>query len=121
MLSDSPRVLEHGTSRPGRWLRARRTRIAFSIAAVEAILVAVFHDVSRWTVIGVAIAAVALFLLVGRDSRSDTVRQVSWILAASQLLAVLAAILAFIVVWTAIVLVVVFALIALFVVFADRR
>lgn len=121
MVSHSSRAIEHGTSRAGRWLRARRTRIALFIAALEAIVVAIFHDVSRWTVIGVAIVAVALYMLAGRDSRSDTFRQTTWILAASQLLAVLAAILAFIVFWTAIVLVVVFAVVALVVIWSDRR
>jgi hypothetical protein len=121
VLGDSQRVLEHGTSRSGRWLRARRTRTAFLIAAIEALLVYVFHDVSRWAVIGVAALALVFYLYVGRDARSDTVRQVSWIFAASQLLAVVAAILAFLLVWAAIVAVAVFAAIALLVVFSDRR
>src|SRR5437868_10226282 len=90
-------TIEHGTSRSGRWLRARRTRFALWIAAIEAILVAVFHSTSRWTVIGLAIVAVALYVAAGRESRSDTARQISWIFAASPLLAVVAAILAFIV------------------------
>jgi cytochrome b561 len=117
----NPGVVEHGTSRAGRWLRARRNRIALSIAAVEAIIVAVFHDVSRWTVIGLAVVAVAVYIAAGRESRHDTLRQTSWIFATSQLLAVVAAILAFIVFWTAIVFVVIFALVALFFVFSDRR
>ena len=121
MLTGSPHVIEHGTSKPGRWLRTRRVRIALSIAAIEAILVAIFHDVSRFTVIGAAIVAAVVYWGWGRNSRSDTTRQATWILVASQLLAVLAAILAFIVFWTAIVLVVVFALVALFFVFTDRR
>jgi cytochrome b561 len=122
VLSGTPQAtIEHGTSRPGRWLRARRTRISLGIAAVEALLVAVFHDVSRFTVIGLAALAVVIYWYAGRNSRSDTVRQTTWIFAASQLLAVLAAILAFIVFWMAIVLVVIFALVALFFVFTDRR
>jgi hypothetical protein len=114
-------TIEHGTSRTGRWLRIRRTRIALWIAAIEAVLVAVFHSTSRWTVIGLAIVAVALYVAVGRESRSDTFRQLTWIFAVSQLLAVVAAILAFIVFWTAIIAVAVFAVIALFFVFTDRR
>jgi hypothetical protein len=118
-MSDA--VVEHGYSRPARWLRERRVRIALWIAAIEAIIVAVFHDVSRWTVIGLAILAVALYVFAGRESRSLTFRQVTWIFAASQLLAVIAAILAFIVFWTAIIAVCVFAVIALWFVFTDRR
>ena len=118
-MSDS--AIEQGSSRGGRWLRDRRTRIALSAAAVEAIVVAVFHDVSRWTVIGLAILAVALYWFSGRESSSYSYRQVTWIFAVSQLLAVIAAILAFIVFWTAIVAVAVFAVVALFFVFTDRR
>ena len=121
MVTGSPHAIEHGTSGPGRWLRARRTRIALTIAAVEALLVAIFHDVSQWSVIALAIVAFVVYWYVGRSVRSDTFRQVSWIFAVSQLGAVLAAIVAFVVFWTAIVLVVVFALVALFFVFTDRR
>jgi cytochrome b561 len=120
-LADSDGVVQHGTSRFGRWLRQRRTRFALWIAAVEAIIVAVFHDVSRWTVIALAIVAVAIYAAAGRSSRSDSLRQLSWIFAASQLLAVIAAILAFIVFWTAIIAVAIFAVIALWFVFTDRR
>jgi cytochrome b561 len=119
--SDTPQALEHGTSRPGRWLRERRTRIALGIAAVEAIIVAVFHDVSRFTVIGLAILAVVLYWFSGRESRSEAYRQTTWIFAVSQLLAVIAAVFAFIVFWTAIIAVAIFAAIALFFVFTDRR
>ena len=118
---DSSHAIEQGTSRSGRWLRTRRTRIALWIAAAEAIVVAVFHDVSRFTVIGVALVAVVVYWYAGRRTSSDTVHQVSWIFAVSQLLAVVAAILAFIVFWTAIVFVCIFALVALFYVFTDRR
>jgi hypothetical protein len=121
MLSESSQVVEHGTSRPGRWLHARRIRIALWIAAVEAIVVAVFHDVSRFTVIALALLAVLVYWFAGRQTRSDSFHQASWILAVSQLLAVIAAILAFIVFWTAIIAVCIFALIALFFVFTDRR
>jgi hypothetical protein len=122
MLSDSSQpLIEHSTSRTGRWLRARRNRFALSIALVEAIVVVIFHDVSRWTVIAVALVAFALYWFAGRASRSDGFRQVSWIFAASQLLAVIAAALAFIVFWAAILAAVVFAIIALFFVITDRR
>jgi hypothetical protein len=121
MLTGSAAAIEHGTSKTGRWLRARRNRFALTIALVESIIVVIFHDVSRYTVIGVAIVAFILYWFAGRTSRSDAFRQASWILAASQLLAVLAAILAFILFWTAILAACVFAAIALFFVFTDRR
>jgi hypothetical protein len=121
MLSGSAATIDHGTSRTGRWLRTRRNRFALTIALVESIVVVIFHDVSRWTVIGLAVVAFVLYWFAGRASRSDTFRQTSWIFATSQLLAVLAAILAFILLWTAILAAVVFAVIALFFVFTDRR
>lgn len=114
-------MIEHGSSGTGRWLRERRNRIALWIAAIEAIIVAVFHDVSRFTVIAVALVAVVLYWYGGRRTRSDTFHQASWIFAVSQLLAVIAAILAFIVFWMAIIFVCIFAVIALFYVFTDRR
>jgi hypothetical protein len=122
MLSDSsPQLIEHRTSRIGRWLRARRNRLALSIALVEAIVVVIFHDISRFTVIAVSVVAFALYWFAGRTSRSDAFRQISWIFAASQLLAVIAAVLAFIVFWAAILAAVIFAVIALFFVVTDRR
>jgi hypothetical protein len=108
-------------SRSGRWLRERRTRIALWIAAIEAILVAIFHDVSRFSVFALAIVAVLTYFYAGRRTRSDTFHQTSWIFAISQLLAALAAIFAFIVFWSAIVLMAIFAIGALFYVFTDRR
>jgi len=117
----SSHAMEPVPSRPGQWLRTRRTRIALWVAAAEAIVVAVFHDVSRITVIVLAALAVALYWYAGRRTRSDVFHQTSWIFAVSQLLAVIAAILAFIVFWTAIIFVIIFALVALFFVFTDRR
>jgi len=108
-------------SKTGRWLHERRTRIALWIAAIEAILVAIFHSVSQITVFVLAAVAVVTYFYGGRRTRSDTFRQTSWIFAVSQLLAALAAIFAFVIFWSAIILVVIFALVALFYVFTDRR
>ena len=120
MLSESHNAVAT-PSRAGRWLRERRTRIALWIAAIEAILVAIFHDVSRISVFVLAIVAVLTYFYAGRRTRSDTFHQTSWIFAISQLLAALAAIFAFIVFWSAIVLMAIFAVVALFYVFTDRR
>ena len=120
MLSESHSAVPT-PSRTGRWLRERRIRFALWIAAIEAILVAVFHDVSRFTVFALAIGAVATYWYAGRRTRSDVFHQSTWILAVSQLLAALAAIVAFIVFWSAIVLMAIFVVVALFYVFTDRR
>src|SRR6266545_7942441 len=93
---EPPRTIEHRSTRIGRWLRARRVRIALWVAVIEGIIVALAHDVSRWTVIGVAIAVLVLYALWGRNARSDTVRQVAWIGGASQSLAVVVVIFAFV-------------------------
>ena len=78
-------AIEHGSSRSSRWLRERRLRITFWIAAVEGLLYLV-HVLHWWEAVALAIIAVGFWWFVGRDNRSDTVRQASWIFAASQLL-----------------------------------
>ena len=80
MLSDSPRAVDRGSSRAGLWLHERRTRLALWIAAAESIVVLVSHDVTKWTVIALAVVAV-LSYLGGRESRSQIVRGVLWIFA----------------------------------------
>ena len=119
-MTDSPHTLEHGTSKPGRWLQARRVRFAAWIAAGEGIVVLFSHTATKWTVIVLAIVSVMAWL-GGRDNRSDVVRQVLWIFAASQLLAVIVVILAWIVKWAVITAVVVFAILGLVYLFLDRR
>jgi hypothetical protein len=113
-------TIEHRSSRTGRWLRARRIRIALWIAVLEGIVVALAHDVSRWTVIAIAIPLLALYIVWGRNARSDTVRQLGWIAGASQALAVVVVIMAFILNWLALVLAGVFAAVALLFLFSDR-
>lgn len=121
MLSDSSRAtIPQGSSRAGRWLESRRVRIAAWIAAAEALIVLFSHDVTKWTVIVLAAVAV-LSWLGGRESRSQVVRQVLWIFAASQLMAVVAAVLAWIVTWAVIVAIVIFAILGLVYLFLDRR
>lgn len=113
-------VVEHGTSRSGRWLRARRLRLALWIAVVEGALVA-FHVVSWWLAIAVAGAAFALYLFVGRENRADTVRQASWIAAASQAFMLLVPIVFIVVGTLALVVVGILAVVALVFLFSERR
>jgi hypothetical protein len=112
--------IEHGTTRTGRWLRTRRIRFALWIAVAEGIIVAFLHDVSRWTVVAVAIPLLALYVFWGRSARSDTARQVTWIAGASQALAVLVVIFAFILSWLALILAGIFAVIAVLFLLSDR-
>jgi hypothetical protein len=120
VLSDSPHAIEHGSSRAGRWLEQRRYRLSFWIAGLESLVVLFSHDVTKWTVIVLAIVGVIAWL-GGRDTRSHVVREVLWIFAASQLLAVVAVILAWIVKWAIILAIVVFAVVGLGYLFLDRR
>jgi hypothetical protein len=113
-------AIEHRTTRAGRWLRARRIRFALWIAVFEGIIVALLHDVSRWTVIAIAIPLLALYLFWGRTAHSDTIRQLSWIAGASQALAVVVVILAFILSWLALLLAGIFAVVAVLFLLSDR-
>ncbi len=82
---------------------------------------AIRGDISRWTV--VVIAALVLMLYVATRDRIhwDAARQVIWVVAASQVLALLVVILAFVVGAIALILVVLFALVALVYLFTDLR
>ena len=113
-------AVEHGTTRLGRWLQTRRIRITLWIAVLEGIIVALAHDLSRWTVIAIAVPVLALYLFWGREARSHTWRQILWIAGASQALAVVVVILAFILDWLALLLAAIFAAVALLFLFSDR-
>ncbi len=121
MVFGSPHgaVIEHGTSRSGRWLRARRTRIALWIAVGEGLLVAI--HVIPWTV-GILIAAliVVLALWVLRNVRSDTIHQVAWIAGVSQAFVALVPVLGLVIGTLALIAVGILALVALAALFADR-
>jgi len=121
VLTESSNILEHGTTKSGRWLRTRRTRFALWIAVAEGILVAVLHGLTQWTVIAVAIPCVLVYGLWGRHAKSDTARQVTWIAGASQALAVLFVLLAHIIGLFVLGFVVLAAIVALAFFFIDRR
>ncbi|HEY0415931.1 MAG TPA: hypothetical protein VGC78_06050 [Gaiellaceae bacterium] len=78
-------AIDHGSTRSGRWLRERRLRFTLWLAAVEGLLY-LFHVLHWWVAVALAVIAVAFYLYVAREHRSDAVRHAGWILAASQLL-----------------------------------
>src|SRR3954452_14567183 len=78
-------AIEHGSSRPGRWLRERRLRLTLAIAAIEGLLY-LFGVLHWWVAVALAGIAVLFWWYAGRAHRSDVLRQASWVLAASQLL-----------------------------------
>jgi FtsH-binding integral membrane protein len=97
-----------------------RVKIALSIAAVEALIVAISHDWSKWTVIVVAIPIILFYLLAGRMLESDLGRQISWVAAASQALTVIVVLLWYWIEVLTFITAGVFAVIALYLLFVDR-
>ena len=78
-------AIDAGTTRYGRWLRERRLRLTLWIAAFEGLLY-LFHVLHWWAAVALAIIAVGFWWYVARGNRSDALRQIGWIFAASQLL-----------------------------------
>jgi hypothetical protein len=119
---DLPRgqLVDHGSTRTGRWLRARRVRFAAWIAVIEGLLV-VLHVIPWFAAVALAAAAVGFYVWLGRDLRSDVVRQGSWIAAASQVLVALVPVLVALIGGLAILAVAILAVVALVVLFTDRR
>lgn len=113
-------TVEHGTTKWGRWLRARRIRITLWIAVLEGIIVAVSPNFTKWTVIAVAIPVLVVYVIWGRNAKSDTAFQIAWIAGASQALAVVVVILGVLLSWLPLVLAAIFAGIALLFLFHER-
>jgi hypothetical protein len=84
-------------------------------------VVAVRGDISRYTVVLLAVAVLALYVALRDRINWDAGRQVLWIVAASQALALLVVILAFFIGAIALVLVALFAIAALIYLFSDLR
>lgn len=102
------------------WLWANRVKVALAIAIFEGIIVALEKDFSRITVIVIAVPIILFYLLAGRSVDSSLGREVSWVLATSQALAVIVVILDFIIGALALFLVGAFAAVALYLLFQDR-
>ena len=113
-------VLEHGTTRSGRWLRRYRTRIAFWVAVVEALLL-VFGAIDRWGALLVAVLVIAAYFVIGPRVRSPLGRDVLWTGAVSQALVALVPILVIVLGTLTLIAVGILAVVALIVLFGDRR
>src|SRR2546427_13182657 len=87
---DLPRgqLIEHGSTRAGRWLRARRLRFAAWIAVVEGLLV-VLHVIPWFAAIAVAALPLGFYVWLGRALRSDAAREGSRVAAAARVPALL--------------------------------
>src|ERR671928_686871 len=117
---DSGQLVEHGSTPLGRWLRAKRLRIAAWIALAEGVLVLI-HVVPRIPALILAAAILIFYFGFGRHVRADALRQVSWIAATSQALMILVPVLAALIGGLAIIALVALAVVALFVLLQDRR
>ena len=117
---ESGQLVEHRSTPLGRWLRARRLRIAAWIAVGEGVLVLI-HAVPRLLAMALAAAVVLFYFVFGRQLRADSLRQVSWIAAASQALMVLVPVLAALIGGLAVIALAVLAVVALVVLLQDRH
>ena len=74
-----------------------------------------------WTVIVIGAILLAFYVVAGRSMSWDVARQLSWIAAASQALAILVVIFAFVLKLVAVVAIVILALVALAYLFSDYK
>jgi hypothetical protein len=112
-------AIEHGSTRPGRWLRERRLRVTMWLTLGEGILYLV-HVLHWWEAVALAAIGVGFWWYAGRSSRSDLIRQGSWIFAASQLLVLCVPVALAILSAIAIGVIAVLAIVALVVLFRER-
>jgi hypothetical protein len=102
------------------WLRANRLKIALGLAVFEGILVAVEKDFTRWTLIIISAPIIAFYVFAGRTLKSETGRNISWILAATQAFAVLLTVVALMIGTFVLILTGVFAVIAVVLLLGER-
>ena len=116
---ERPATIEHRSTRLGRRLRDNRLRIALIVALVEGVLVLV-GSIDWWVVVLLAILGVAVYVMAGRTARREEARELSWIVAVSQVAVVLVPALALVLTAFAVVALVLIAVVALVVLLRDR-
>jgi FtsH-binding integral membrane protein len=119
MTTGAGTALDQPGSRPARYLKEHRLRLAIWIGAVEGLLT--IFVLSHYVVYVLAIVAIAWWFTMGRRYSSATARHLSWIFAASQAIAVLIPVILHIAKWAAITAVVIAAAIGLFILFTERE
>ena len=118
-MTTSP-VIDAGESGRGLWLRERRLRLALLIGLTESLLV-VLGGLGWFWVLALATAAVVVYAFVARGTRYHALREVAWICAASQLIAVIVPVLWEVAKVLAIVILVLMAAALLAMLLLDRR
>ncbi len=94
-------------------------RFTLWIAAIEGLLY-LFHALHWWAAVALAVIAVGFWWYVARAHRSDVLRQVGWIFAASQLLVLCVPIALAVVKAIAIGVIALLAIAGLFILFRER-
>ena len=103
-----------------RFYQQTRMKVVLTIAGIEALVIWLKKDITWWTAIIIAIPIILFYLLAGRSLESRLGREISWVLATSQALAVIAVILVLILKPLALILAAAFAAVALFLLFQDK-
>ena len=119
VIDERGRPVQPGGSRPARWLRARRFRIAL-LAGAGLTLSIIFTEATWWWALIVALLVFAFYAFVGRRARSQVLRQLSWIGAASFILPVVLPIVGIFVATFAIIGIVAFVVIIALMLLFDR-
>jgi hypothetical protein len=97
-----------------------RVKVALWIAVAEALITAIKGDVSKFTIIAIAIPVILFHLLAGRSLESRRGRAISWTLALSQAFAVIAVIVASLFDTLVLILAGIFAAFAVLLIVLDR-
>jgi hypothetical protein len=118
-MLESGAVVEHGSGRIARWLRARRLRIALWIAVTEAVLL-LLGVISKPLALVVAVAVIALYFTAGRRLSLSSAKEAAWIAAVSQALVAMVPVLLILVTTLALIAVAVLGVVALILLFSDR-
>ncbi len=113
-------VLEHGSSRSSRWLRAYRLKIALWIAILEGVLV-VFDVIDVFPALLVAGLVVAGYFWLSQRLRPGLARDALWIGAVSQAMVALIPVLVLIVGTLALIAVGILAAVVLVLLLTGRR
>jgi len=117
---DTTPAIEARERGSGPWLEGRRLRLALFIGLVESLAV-LLGGVGWFVVLAAAAAVTALYIFVGRRTGSQFLREILWIAAASQLIAVIVPVLWEVFRFLAILALVAMAGILLVILLMDRR
>lgn len=102
------------------WLRENRTKVALGVAAAEAVVAVFSAGLSRWSILLLAVLAVALWYWAGRNAQSSLLRDLCWIAVVSQSLALVAVVFSSFIGLFALLLALIFGALALALILNDR-